>query len=97
MKSCSFHWFLILFLALATGAAESDASTDSFPEITAQELKSKLDSGKKLFLLNPLSAVEFNDQHIPGSVNIPAQSILISKRLPKDKNQLIVTYCLGRK
>lgn len=68
-----------------------------FPEINAQQLKSRMDAGEKMLLINPLSDIEFNAKHIPGSINIPLQNILITEKLPKDKNQLIITYCLGRK
>ena len=68
-----------------------------FTEITAEKLKSKMDAGEKLLLINPLSDIEFNTEHIPGSVNIPLQNILITERLPKNRDQLIVTYCLGPK
>jgi rhodanese-related sulfurtransferase len=72
-------------------------SSKDFPEITAKQLKAKIDAGEKLTLLNLLSDIEFKDKHIPGSINIPLQEIMIAQNLPKDKNQLIVTYCLGRK
>lgn len=68
-----------------------------FPEITAEELKSKIDNGEKFLLINPLSKIEYNAGHIPGSINIPLEFLLITKKLPKNHNQLIVTYCLGRK
>ena len=80
------------FVLWAVGALAAN-----FPEITAEQLKAKLDAGEQLLLINPLSDIEFNDQHIPGSVNIPLQNILIDDSLPEDKNHLIITYCLGRK
>ena len=72
-------------------------TADAFEDYTAVELKELIDSGQPLFLLNPLSEIEFNEGHIPGSVNIPNEEILKSKRLPKDKEILIVTYCKGPK
>jgi rhodanese-related sulfurtransferase len=66
-------------------------------DYSAEELKLLIDSGQPVFLLNPLSEIEFNEGHIPGSVNIPAEEILISKRLPKNKKMLIITYCKGPK
>jgi 3-mercaptopyruvate sulfurtransferase SseA len=84
---------LVLFVCLAA----APASSKDFSEITAKQLKEKIDAGEKLTLLNPLSDIEFNDKHIPGSINIPLQEIIITGELPKDKEQLIVTYCLGRR
>ncbi|MGD9007208.1 MAG: rhodanese-like domain-containing protein [Desulfobacteraceae bacterium] len=72
-------------------------SADAFKDYTAVELKQLMDSGRPVFLLNPLSEIEFNEGHIPGSVNIPNEEILRSKRLPKNKEMLIVTYCKGPK
>jgi 3-mercaptopyruvate sulfurtransferase SseA len=72
-------------------------TADAFKDYTVAELKQLMDSGQSLFLLNPLSEIEFNEGHIPGSVNIPNEEILRSKRLPKNKEMLIVTYCKGPK
>lgn len=84
-----------VLLASACLLAKSGLAME-FPEIKAEQLKAKMDAGENLLLINPLSDVEFNDRHIPGSVNIPLQKVLIAE-LPKDKERLIVTYCLGRK
>jgi hypothetical protein len=67
-----------------------------FPVITAVELKSKMDAGEELMLINPLSDIEFREGHIPGSVNIPLKDIPTSEMLPPNKDTLIITYCLGR-
>jgi 3-mercaptopyruvate sulfurtransferase SseA len=64
---------------------------------TAQKLKQILDSGTPVFLLNPMSEIEFNEGHIPGSVNIAAEDIMKTDKLPQDKSTLIVTYCKGPK
>jgi hypothetical protein len=72
-------------------------TANAFKDYTAEQLKQLMNSGQPLFLLNPLSEIEFNEGHIPGSVNIPAEEIFKSKRLPKNKETLIVTYCLGPK
>lgn len=72
-------------------------TADAFKDYTAEELKQLLDMGQPVFLLCPLSEIEFNEGHIPGSVNIPAEEILKTKQLPTDKDMLIVTYCMGPK
>lgn len=92
-----YRWLTIPALALFVCLAAAPVSSKDFPEINAKQLKAKIDAGEKLTLLNSLSDIEFKDKHIPGSINIPLQEIVIAENLPKDKNQLIVTYCLGRK
>lgn len=82
--------FTLVLLALADAAV-------AFKDYTAVELKQLMDSGQQFFLLNPLSEIEFNEGHIPGSVNIPAEEIPKTKRLPKSKEMLIVIYCKGPK
>lgn len=80
---------MLLFVG-AAGAAE-------FKDLSAQALKTKLDSGEALLLLNPLSDIEFNEARVPGSVNIPVHTITGSDKLPADTATPIVTYCLGPK
>ncbi|BBO91072.1 rhodanese-like domain-containing protein [Desulfosarcina ovata] len=68
-----------------------------FQNLTAQELKTKMDSGGSVMVVNPLSDIEFNEGHIPGSVNIPFHLMPTTDQLPEDKSTPIVTYCLGPK
>lgn len=92
--------FLILcsvLMAVSMAAPNDTALAREFPVIDAKKLKSKMDSGQKLMLINPLSKIEFSAKHIPGSINIPLQEMLITDKLPADKDHLIVTYCLGPK
>jgi rhodanese-related sulfurtransferase len=68
-----------------------------FSLIKARELKQRIDSDEETFLLNPLSTIEYNEGYIPGSVNIPLNTIPKTNLLPADPETLIVTYCLGLK
>lgn len=65
--------------------------------ITAFDLKKEIDTHNDLLIISPLSDIEFNEQYIPGSVNIPYSKLQESEKLPNDKSTLIVTYCLGPK
>jgi rhodanese-related sulfurtransferase len=69
----------------------------AWQDLTAQELKGLLDSGREVFLLNTLSDLEFNEGHIPGSVNVPLHEFMRSKALPEDKDTMIISYCLSQK
>jgi rhodanese-related sulfurtransferase len=63
-----------------------------FQVISTSELKGKLDAKEKFLLVNALSDIEFNLEHIPGSVNIPVGEIKTTDKLPQDKETLIVFY-----
>ena len=66
-------------------------------DLSASELKALMDSHEKVFVLNPLSEIEYNEGNIPGSVSVPLHQIMTTDKLPADKQTLIVTYCLGPK
>ena len=68
-----------------------------FTDLSAKALKARMDSGETMMVINPLSDIEFNENHIPGSVNIPLHLIPTTNQLPPDKATPIVTYCLGPK
>jgi rhodanese-related sulfurtransferase len=87
----------IIATGLATLMLTGLAWAAEFKDLTTQEVKASLDGGQKVFLLNPLSDIEFSENFIPGSVNIPSHLIPTSKELPQDKATPIITYCLGPK
>lgn len=87
--------FFICLLTVNLLALESTATPRK--DYSAWELKELIDSGVPVFLLNPLSEIEFNEGHIPGSINIPAEEIMKTPKLPKNKDTLIITYCKGPK
>ena len=68
-----------------------------YTDLSAIELKSRMDSGENLLLINSLSDLEYNEGHIPGSINIPFHQLATSELLPEDKSTPLVTYCLGPK
>ena len=70
------------------------AMADTWKEIKADELKKMMDA-EDVLVVFPLSKIEFNDMHIPGSVQIPVG--MLADKLPADKEKKIVFYCLGRK
>lgn len=63
-----------------------------FPDISTLDLKNKLDVKEKFLLVNALSDIDFDMEHIPGSVNIPFGEIQTTDKLPQDKETLIVFY-----
>lgn len=91
-------WSLICGIALgALLCMTLQAWANDFPDLSASELKARIDSGEEIALVNPLSEIIFNQGFIPGSLNIPLEKIASSPLLPENKDTLIVTYCLGVK
>lgn len=88
---------ILIGSVLAVWLVAATTRASNFVDISAQELKARTDSDRSVFVLNPLSDIEFNEGHIPGSVNIPLHLIPDTDQLPADKNTAIVTYCLGPK
>jgi len=73
------------------------APAAEFKDLSTQEVKAYLEGGQKVLLVNSLSDIEFAENYIPGSVNIPCHLLATSKELPQDKAAPIITYCLGPK
>jgi len=96
MKSQS-KYLGLLFIVVFLIVCLPFVSQGEIRDLSAQELKAMLDSNQPLFLLNPLSDIEFNEGHIPGSVNVPLHTMVQSKKMPKDLKTPIVTYCLSKK
>ena len=42
-----------------------------------------------------LSRIEFDMQHLPGSINIPVTEVAASDALPTDRERPLVFYCMG--
>lgn len=83
----------ILLLALLVLLAFSCPVFSAEPvNVDAAQVKKMMDDNSA-FVVFPLSAIEYNNLHIEGSVNIPIE--LLPARLPDDKKYSLVFYCLG--
>ena len=62
--------------------------------ISRQRIKSMLDSGAPITLVEALPQQYFAKQHLPGAINLPHDEVaeLAADLLP-DKDALIVVYC----
>ena len=61
--------------------------------ITRDELKNKMDRGAEFTLVETLPASEFERQHLPGAINVPAAKTKdLGHELP-NKEAEIVVYC----
>ena len=71
------------------------ANAADFQEISAPEAKRMHEEGNTVFI-HLLSRIQFEMQHIPGSINIPITEFKTANTLPKDKNTPIILYCMGK-
>ncbi|OQX06782.1 MAG: hypothetical protein BWK80_50330 [Desulfobacteraceae bacterium IS3] len=94
-KLCIILIFVILFLSEGMSIAAETEPT-GFKEITAPELKNMIDEGKAV-VIHVLSEIEYEMQHITGSINIPITKIKDkdTDSLPKAKDTPLVFYCMG--
>ena len=62
--------------------------------ISAKDLKEKIDSGEDFNLVNVLGEDSFENEHIPGSINIPSGKMMkrAKEELP-EKDEEIIVYC----
>ena len=90
------------FLAVAVLAfsfvltPQTGAADKNLRDISTQELKSMLDKGENLCLVNVLPRIIHDNKFIEGSLNIPIGKIKTSPEMPSDKGKPIVFYCLGK-
>ena len=87
--------FGVLTLCLMMMPA-TEAASSGWRDISTQELKTMLDRGQNLCLINVLPRIIHDAEHIKGSINIPIGKIKTSPEMPRDKDKPIVFYCLGR-
>ena len=69
-------------------------AANGYKDIDAAGTKSLMENAEALVVF-PLSPIEFDNQHIQGSVNIVMD--MLEYELPEDKERVIVFYCLGIK
>jgi rhodanese-related sulfurtransferase len=64
------------------------------PPIGLEELRSKIEGGADLVLVDALPPMSFAHSHLPGAINLPPERVdpSVAKRLP-DKSAEIVVYC----
>ena len=85
-------WFMLA--PVFVHGQESPASSI----ITTDELKKMYDAKKDMLLINTLSPIEFAEEKIKGSVNIPYSHLKSGKStLPENKGKVLVFYCKGPK
>lgn len=94
MKSFARVAGALMLAAIVLVAGSVVASPKGYQEIDAVAVKEMMDQGR-VTVVFPLSPIEYDHQHIKGSVNIPLEQL--EGRLPDDKTSPLVFYCLGMK
>lgn len=64
-------------------------------EVDSWDLNDALSKGKKVVAIDARSAEAYNNEHIPGAVNIPHRTMNLENTAHLDKSVLYVTYCDG--
>lgn len=64
-------------------------------ETDSWDLKTLLDKGDKVILIDARAANAFAAEHIPGAINIPHRTMSTETTAHLDRDALIVTYCDG--
>jgi nucleoside-triphosphatase THEP1 len=88
-----FLFFMVVYV-FQIGSLAVHAAT--FTEVTAPEVKHMVDN-EKVVIVNNLSPLEFDLQHITGSINIPINTLTTTKLLPENKEIPLVFYCMNEK
>jgi hypothetical protein len=86
----------ILMLGLLVFPRPADAeepSLDGYKEINAFELKQMIDGDAKAVVINVLSEMEYECQHIRGSINIPVVKMRQTDKLPADRQTPLIFHC----
>ena len=97
MKTPRLFVFIAIFIStLVTGYQSPSMAKEHMDcqEITAPEVKEMLEKGTAV-VINVLSDIEYDVQHITGSISIPVTKLKTSNKLHKDKDMPIVFYCMG--
>lgn len=94
-------FFILLTLILSPILAhpqEMESKWKDVKIITTDELKKLYDAKADFVLYNALSPIEYAEERIKGSLNMPYMHLKSGKgKLPDDKNKMLVFYCLGPK
>jgi rhodanese-related sulfurtransferase len=84
--------------ALAAVLLAPPALAESVPFVGTDELKRMMDAKSDFVLADALSPIEFAEESIEGSVNVPYEALKAGKvKLPADKAKQVVFYCKGPK
>lgn len=73
-----------------------EATDTQLQTITADELKQWIKSDNTPVIINALNSDAYRARHIPGSINIPEETIDTVKTVVPDNKQRVVVYCADK-
>jgi len=84
--------------ALAGDSPEQTYPSSSIPRVNRDLLLGFLADNSTLMLIDARSPEEFVEQHLPGAINVPLETVNANvELLPEDKMKPIVVYCRSGK
>jgi rhodanese-related sulfurtransferase len=89
-----FFQVLLVIFSTSTHANQPPEIPENTQIITAPEVRSMI-ADKEIYFIHVLSSIEYKIQHIPGSINIPVDSVRHSDKMPANKSAKIIFYCNG--
>jgi rhodanese-related sulfurtransferase len=91
------NWIALgVLLFILVTSAPAPAENEEYKKVTAPEVKDMLDGGRAV-AVHVLSRIEFEMQHITGSINIPINEMNETDKLPKQRDTPLIFYCMGLK
>jgi rhodanese-related sulfurtransferase len=70
---------------------------EGIPDLTVEELHSRLQQGDKLYILDTRPLPEFIASHLPGAYSVPwGQMPVETENIVKDPDAIVVANCAGR-
>ena len=83
--------YLFGFIFLASSLAMAQ-----FPVIGAEDVRTWVTGKSKAVLIDSRLPDEYQQGHIPGAINIPAERMKNeATRLPREKTRPLIFYCRG--
>jgi rhodanese-related sulfurtransferase len=83
----------LLTLALSLVCATTVFAAE-FPDISVADLKKAI-AEKKAVVIDVNGSDSYKEGHVPTAIDFEANEADLAKKLPKDKDTLVVAYCGG--
>jgi len=87
------YLFIVLFSLVSVCILAKE-----YKVIDTQSVKKLIDEKGDYLLIDSLTSIHYNVEHVPTSINIQNNQVKNNiNLLPKDKNKMLIFYCMGAK